>query len=135
MNLDALSRVFSETTHETQTPAGLPHPDPPDPSTDEQRQDPVGPSLATLRAAAGDEWPLIADNPAAITALSRLLQTAAQRDRGERPEHYTRPAHCGTCGDIWLWDGAPARLLACPWCLATAAGATIPRPTQSTNPQ
>lgn len=87
-----------------------------------------GVTLATMRAAAGADWPEIADRPAALDALALLLRTRRERDRGDRPAHYTQPARCATCGPVWLWDGAPAHLLACPWCLTLPARATIPRP-------
>ena len=44
------------------------------------------------------------------------------------PPHYTRPVLCAVCGPVWLWPDAPARLLACPWCMATFARVTLPRP-------
>ena len=86
------------------------------------------PSLAVLRDAAGEDWPDIADNPAALAALAVLLRTQAQRDRGEQPTTYTQAALCLTCGPVWLWEGAPARLIACPWCLCQWGTSRPPRP-------
>jgi hypothetical protein len=31
---------------------------------------------------------------------------------------------------VLLWEGAPARVIACPWCLNRAAGKPVPRPSQ-----
>ncbi len=87
-----------------------------------------GLTLAALQDAAGEDWPEIADRPAALAALARLLPIQAQRDRGELPRSYTRPVLCLTCGPVWLWEGAPARLIACPWCLTAWGFRSIPRP-------
>lgn len=86
-----------------------------------------GLTLADLRTATGEDWPEVRDRPAALDALAGLLHTQAQRDRGEVPSHYTQAAECATCGPVWLWEGAPARLIACPWCLTRPKGAPTPR--------
>lgn len=86
-------------------------------------------TLPDLATAAGEDWPEIMNRPVALQAFALLLRTHAQRDRGERPEHYTRPALCATCGPVWLWEPGPARVVACPWCLCPPpAGVKIPRP-------
>ncbi|WP_295457506.1 hypothetical protein [uncultured Thiodictyon sp.] len=85
-------------------------------------------SLSDLEAAAGEDWPEVRDRPAALAALAGLLRTKAQRDRGEVPSHYTQASECATCGPVWLWQGAPAGLIACPWCLTRPKGAPTPRP-------
>lgn len=85
-------------------------------------------ALADLQAAAGADWPEIADRPKALDALAFLLRVRARRDRGELPKHYTRPALCLSCGPVWLWEGAPALVIACPWCLAPPACGAVPRP-------
>jgi hypothetical protein len=87
-----------------------------------------GVSLDALHAATGTDWPEIQDRPEAVRALARLLAIEAQRQRGERPEHYRRPVLCRSCGPVWLWESAPPVLLACPWCLTDHHGARVPRP-------
>lgn len=49
-------------------------------------------------------------------------------DAGSVPEAYTQASHCAGCGPVWLWRGAPTRLLACPWCFRRKAGKAFPRP-------
>lgn len=85
-------------------------------------------TLADLRTAAGEDWSKAQDNPAVLAALAGGMRTQAQRDGGEVPAHYTQACACDTCGPVWLWKGAPARLIACPWCLTRPKGAPIPRP-------
>lgn len=85
---------------------------------------PAGPEVAAL---AGPDWPAIARDPQAIAALLRLQATRAARHRGRVPSHYTTRALCATCGPVWLWPGAPAHVIACPWCLDPPR-APIPRP-------
>lgn len=85
--------------------------------------------LPEIQTAAGSDWPEIANRPDALSAFAFLLRTRAQRERGEVPEHYTRPALCASCGPVWLWDGSPSRVLACPWCIAAPPqGVEVPRP-------
>jgi hypothetical protein len=85
-------------------------------------------TAGALQAAAGEDWPEVATRPEALAALALLLRTQAQRDRGERPEHYNGQALCETCGPVWIYDREPGPLLACPWCLATKSGTPVPRP-------
>ena len=80
-----------------------------------------------LRDAAGEDWPEIEDRPAALDALALLLEAKGRRDRGELPAHYTTQSLCAICGPVYLWAGAPARVLACPFCLAPGR-ADFPRP-------
>jgi hypothetical protein len=92
------------------------------------RPDWHGYTACELQAAAGEDWPEVATRADALAALALLLRTQAQRDRGEIPEHYTSVALCRTCGPVWLFEGEPGPVVACPWCLATKPGAPVPRP-------
>lgn len=47
---------------------------------------------------------------------------------GQRPYEYTAAAYCEGCGPVWLWEGAPSLVKACPWCFRKKAGKRIPRP-------
>ncbi len=105
------------------------------PSIDSFDSTPTGPfqkihgiDPADLRAEAGADWPLLEADPEALDAFALALSIRRQRDRGERPEHYTQAATCGACGPVWLWEGAPAHVAACPWCFNRAAGKPNPRP-------
>jgi hypothetical protein len=101
------------------------HPDP-----TETRPGWHGFTAGALQTAAGEDWPEVATRPEALAALALLLRTQAERDRGEIPEHYTRAALCRTCGRVGLFEGDPGQTIACPWCMATKRGVTIPRPPQ-----
>lgn len=95
---------------------------------DTPRREFGGFSLADLQSAAGEDWPDIKSRPGALKALVALLRTSAQRERGERPDHYTNPVLCANCGPVWLFPGAPKLLHGCPWCLGGHSRADIPRP-------
>jgi hypothetical protein len=75
-----------------------------------------------------DERADLAADPDALAAFAFALRLQAMRERGERPEHYTRAALCETCGPVWLFPGEAERVRACPWCVNTASGLPIPRP-------
>jgi hypothetical protein len=81
-----------------------------------------------LRAAAGADWPDVRDDPARLAALADCLRIADERAAGRRPSHYTTAATCAGCGPVWLWQGAPAHVLGCPWCLNRGAGLPVPPP-------
>lgn len=63
-----------------------------------------------------------------LLAYLRALERGTVMDTGIAPEGYTQAAHCQGCGPVWLWQGAPARVLACPWCFRRNAGRALPRP-------
>ncbi len=138
MDLDALARVFSRTP-DTRHPdedredhaAGVSRETAnatADPGDRTPRPEYGGASLAALRAAAGEDWALIEGRPDALRALGFLLNTEAQRERGERPAHYTEPCLCAHCGRVWLWSGSPTEVRGCPWCIAPPSLGAIPRP-------
>ena len=64
----------------------------------------------------------------ALPDYLRTLEKGEAMDRGEVPKEYTKVVTCGGCGPVWLWPGAPDRLIACPWCFRRKAGKKIPRP-------
>jgi hypothetical protein len=74
-----------------------------------------------LAACAGHPEPVLA-------AYVRSLHATACLAAGNRPPGYDAPAWCAGCGPVWLWEGLPARVLACPWCQHRAAGVRLPRP-------
>lgn len=129
MDLERLGGLFRAT--EDPAPAADPGPD--DSATAERAgileyDAGVPRDEAELIAAAGEDWPEIENDPAKRAALRGLLDTAAARERGEVPPHYTKPARCAWCGPIWLWEGAPSEVFGCPWCANRARGRRIPRP-------
>ena len=84
--------------------------------------------LERLRTAAGPDWPVIRDDPAALEALRTALEAERARTEGIAPPDYTQPAYCGGCGPVLLWFGAPTRVMACPWCDNRINGRPIPMP-------
>lgn len=63
-----------------------------------------------------------------LRAYARLLDRTRIMSAGLCPCGYTQRAICGGCGPVLLWVGAPAELIACPWCARRKAGQSIPRP-------
>jgi len=86
-----------------------------------------GGGLARLRAAAGPDWAEIVDRPEVLQALALALERRWQMAQGQRPAAYTQAAVCDGCGPVWLWPGAPGRVLACPWCHLRST-VVLPRP-------
>ena len=82
-------------------------------------------TLAELEKEAAEDWPDIRDDPEQLKAFGHALATTRSRQRGERPEHYTKAAECAHCGAVWLWDSAPSKVEACPWCLTQHCDARI----------
>jgi hypothetical protein len=74
-------------------------------------------------------WPDIEHNPLAIDALAHAMQTRRMRECGQIPPHYTQVVHCEGCGPVWLWQGSPERIQACPWCFVRVQGITPPHAT------
>lgn len=64
----------------------------------------------------------------ALRAYLRALDRGTVMDCGIAPDGYAQTAHCEGCGPVWLWQGAPARVIACPWCFRRKAGKVLPRP-------
>lgn len=85
-------------------------------------------ALDQLRRAAGDDWPALVADPEQMAAFCALMACNETRRAGRRPAHWTQVSECGDCGYVWLWPGAPARVLGCPWCFNRASGLPIPRP-------
>ena len=70
------------------------------------------------------------ETDATLTAYLRALQASRDMDQGLIPQGWggAVAASCEHCGPVWLWPGAPARVLWCPWCFRRMAGKWIPRP-------
>ena len=88
-----------------------------------------GLTLGDLEEIAGADWPEVRDDPKQLQAFAHMVATRRLRERGEVPQHYTTITVCAGCGPVWLWPGAPDRVMACPWCFNRIAGRPIPRPT------
>jgi hypothetical protein len=80
-----------------------------------------------LQAAAGDDWPDIQDDPEALDALAKAIQTRRMRERGEVPPHYTSTTTCKHCGAVPIFEGSSGRVEGCPWCLNRGAGLPLPK--------
>ncbi len=83
--------------------------------------------LAELRELAYGDWPLLQDDPELLDAFAHAVRTRRMRERGEVPPEYTSIVECARRGPVPLWEGAPATVQACPWCLNRAAGRPVPR--------
>lgn len=81
-----------------------------------------------LRLARGDCHLLANLTDATCLAYARALLDTAHRKDGYQPHGWGQASTCLRCGPVWLWCGAPARVLACPWCWNRTAGFPIPRP-------
>lgn len=85
-------------------------------------------ALDQLRRAAGDDWPALVADSEQLAAFRALVACTETRRAGHRPAHWTQPSECRDCGWVWLWPGAAARVLGCPWCFNRAHALPIPRP-------
>jgi len=74
-------------------------------------------TLAELEIEAVDDWLEIQNDPGQLEAFAHACKTTRTRQRGERPDHYTKQSECAHCGPVWLWEGAPDQVSGCPWCL------------------
>ena len=82
-------------------------------------------TLNELEAETADDWQDIQHEPDQLKAFAHALRTTQARLKGERPDHYTKAVECAVCGPVWLWQGAPDKMDACPWCLNSGP---VPRP-------
>lgn len=86
------------------------------------------PARDVVRLARGECHALANLSDATCLAYARALLATADRRDGYQPQGWGQAATCAHCGPVWLWHGAPAHVLACPWCWNRAAGLPIPRP-------
>jgi hypothetical protein len=82
--------------------------------------------VAILRAADADAIVGLTDTE--LLFYAHALASNAEREAGRQPAGWDHPSRCDACGPVWLWDGAPARVRACPWCANRRALKAIPRP-------
>ena len=75
-----------------------------------------------------EPWQLAELDQDGLLAYLRALDKSAMMDAGQIPPGYSTAVHCQVCGPVWLGRGAPARVIACPWCFRRKAGKAIPRP-------
>ncbi len=78
-------------------------------------------TLTELKEAAGPDWPEVEADPKLAEALAHAVQTRRMRERGEVPPHYTAGTVRAGCGPVPIWEGAPEKVLACPWCFNRVA--------------
>lgn len=69
-----------------------------------------------------------------LRACLRALCRSTTMDGGTVPVDYTQAALCESCGPVWLWQGAPALLWGCPWCIRRKAGKGFARPLVTCGP-
>ncbi len=80
--------------------------------------------LHELQAEAGEDWPWLEVDPAALHAFIQAVATKRMLERGEVPAHYTAMTVCVSCGPVPLFPDAPERVRGCPWCHGKAGGLT-----------
>lgn len=63
-----------------------------------------------------------------LRAYLRALEAGQRMDAGQVPPSWGEPVArtCEGCGPVWLWPGAPAYVIACPWCIRRIAGKPVP---------
>ncbi len=63
-----------------------------------------------------------------LRAYLRALEAGQRMDAGQVPPSWGEPVArtCEGCGPVWLWPGAPAHVIACPWCTRRIAGKPVP---------
>lgn len=86
------------------------------------------PARDVVRLARGECHALANLSDATCLAYARALLATADRRDGYQPQGWGQAATCAHCGPVWLWHGAPAEVLGCPWCWNRADGLPIPRP-------
>jgi len=98
------------------------------PSGDPELLDHLQPTWAELKDAAGEDWEWIQDNAEALTSLRYSVRTKRMREQGTVPSDYTASTICRSCGPVPIFEGNPAQVDGCPWCLNRVSGKPIPRP-------
>ena len=68
------------------------------------------------------EWAALQRRPDILAALRLAFEFDQQRVAGIVPGHYTGRTVCQHCGPVWIWAGAPAQVLGCPWCVSRGGG-------------
>lgn len=86
------------------------------------------PVREVLRLARDDLDTLPDYNDDTVLAFARALLVRSGREAGAVPLGWSEARQCSGCGPVWLWFGAPARVLACPWCFNRKAGRPVPLP-------
>lgn len=82
----------------------------------------------TVRMAGRDLDALAACTDAEVLAYARALLARAARRSGHVPAGWSQACQCTGCGPVWLWQAAPARVIACPWCWNRRDGLPVPCP-------
>lgn len=88
-----------------------------------------GLTLAELREVAGPDWPEVERDPALLETLALAVSARRMREQGRVPPSYTCTTICAGCGPVPIFEGCPAQVLACPWCLNRHTKRPLPRVT------
>lgn len=84
---------------------------------------------AQLREALGSDLARIRSGAVClpeVRAFVRARIERAQRDRGIVPARYAATTECAGCGPVPIFEGAPERVAACPWCRNRRLGLPMP---------
>jgi hypothetical protein len=63
-----------------------------------------------------------------LAGYVRGLERDERMAAGRLPPGWDFAATCEGCGPVWLPEGSPPLVIACPWCWHRKAGTTLPRP-------
>lgn len=86
------------------------------------------PTWAELEDEAGEDWAWIRADSEALASLKYAVRTKRMREHGMVPPDYTASTICRSCGPVPIFQGSPAQVDGCPWCLNRVSGKLIPRP-------
>ena len=57
-----------------------------------------GLTVEEVQEAAGEDWPMVRDDPTILEALAHAVVNRRLRERGGRPLHWTASCECAPCG-------------------------------------
>ena len=61
-----------------------------------------------------------------VSVVMEMLSIQRLREQGIVPNHYSSVTECQHCGSVPIWEGCPAQVLGCPWCLNRVSGSPMP---------
>ena len=89
-----------------------------------------GLTLPVFREACGDDWSMALGDMDLADSAANAISTRLTRELGRIPPEYTSTTICAGCGCVHIFEGAPDRVMGCPWCHVRAMGVahTTPGP-------
>jgi hypothetical protein len=65
--------------------------------------------------------------PEEMPVVSKMVEIAEMRAKGQTPAHYTSTTTCKHCGPVPIWEGCPPEVLGCPWCFNRHQNLPLPQ--------